>query len=159
MRYFVSFIVLSSFLISISIGKNENEDERRNLGKRPVTPKTSGSPWPLPQILHFGPSVMDIRPSNFSLATTYKCDVLQKAFTRYSRLIFPQSVARDFWRKIRRNRNNQRPEFSALNVVVHQPCERYPYFGMNENCKCSRTKSDVTCRQKYIIEQECDTFC
>lgn len=105
-----------------------------------VTP-TYGVPWPLPQQISLGSANLTATPDQLKFSTTYQCDILAQAITRYQKLIFANNASGEDMRNYGASKHRRASPssingqtFTTLQIVIDQPCEKYPYLGMNENC-------------------------
>lgn len=151
-------------------GRNGNRPGR--LGATAVSDIPSGIPWPMPQELNFDSANLSVDPHSFQFTTTIKgCDIIDEALKRYQQIAFPhpkvnrhhedndfeveQEEEEDNHQRVRRHkhnahkRNDNADALTSLTVIVDGPCEKYPYFGMNENCKLS----EVHCY--YLLHIPC----
>ena len=90
-----------------------------------------GSVWPQPQLIRYGKASFPISPSSLQLLTVgVQCDIITEAVKSYKSIIFPTKSL-----PAGEEQGGDRGQFTALNILLNGPCEKYPYYGMNEDCK------------------------
>jgi hexosaminidase len=97
---------------------------------------TTGMPWPLPQQYSSTSQTYTINRNAFKFrATGQSCDILDSAFFRYQTIIFGN---REKTLRFHPRLFMQAGSLTVLDVNVKNKCDRYPYLGMDESCKCSK---------------------
>jgi hypothetical protein len=87
--------------------------------------QTQGGVWPLPWSVTYADFNHTIAPSQFQFSSTYSCDILTSAFSRYPKLMFPGSTAA----------SGNQGSLTSLLVTVTAPCPTgVPQLGMDESC-------------------------
>jgi hypothetical protein len=87
--------------------------------------QTQGGVWPLPFSITYTDFNHTIVPSQFQFSSTYDCDILTSAFSRYPKLMFVGPLAA----------SESQGSLTSLLVTVTAPCPTgVPQLGMNESC-------------------------
>lgn len=117
----------------------KEEDVKKPVGGFPYVNPTYGIPWPMPQQMTLGSVNLSATSDQLKFSTDYQCDILGQAITRYQKLIFTNNASGDnmngFGGAFKTRPTTTNTVFTTLQIVVDQPCEKYPYLGMNENCE------------------------
>uniref|UniRef100_A0A914UJ16 Beta-hexosaminidase n=1 Tax=Plectus sambesii TaxID=2011161 RepID=A0A914UJ16_9BILA len=98
---------------------------------------TEGQPWPLPWNISYYDFNHTLSPGKFNFKTAYKCDIIDQAFIRYQKLLFPSSkkwddnIDDDFGAG-----NDADPSLTFLTVTISEECPTgVPQLGMDESYK------------------------
>lgn len=102
-----------------------------------------GQPWPQPASVSTSSETLVVLRNTFQFrASGSTCDILYEAFNRYYRIVFDKFTVRRGKKGLLFVPAAQR--LSSLNVVVQNPCERYPSLEMDESYDLSVSQSGAT---------------
>lgn len=87
---------------------------------------TEGGVWPLPWNITYDKFNHTVNPSTFQFIAFYNCDILDKARSRYMKLMFPGSLGQA---------SGGPSTLDGLVINVYSPCPTgFPQLDMDESC-------------------------
>lgn len=92
---------------------------------------TQGGVWPLPWNITYFNFNHTVNPSNFQFTSFYTCDILDKALSRYTKLLFPGNQT-----------GSSGATLAGLFINIFSPCPAgAPQFQMDESCKFTESNN------------------